>query len=514
MPIETESRREPHRFSDGDRGVSRSSDLSINDLDIGEFRSFSPNQNLRMLSEHLPRVEIVDGQPARTNIYDTPESSLRRRIASDYASPAMAERGARFSRDMVTFAERARAAGISENEVAETYRHVGRILDGGPNGRLSHEQRLVLASQVIHNAAFPTQIRQNENTCNVTTLEVRTYLRQPSAAAALIADVVTRGSFTGHDGTTVRLDNRSLTPSVLGTTNLDEEPSRRSFASQIFQVTAANIANINDRDFRNLRYEQRPPQRRGDFGEALVDVRTGRVVEREPGAAGRPNGLIAANESITGRRDESDAFLVNRERQGRTSTRAGVFNSAEELGQSLERLTRAGRMPVVIFVHANSELLTPQRPGETPQGRAEIPQNLFDDGHFVTITGYDPVARTVRYDDQYGPESDRNDRPVSLETFYRATHVLRANELLDRLARARTTMTHDEYARTLGQIARSYGERWRIVESAGGFANSQDVRADRESAGRRISDLSHELPPAHRLRLQATMNARPSARER
>lgn len=500
-----ELRGDDRRYNGADSGISRNFGLSINNIDRSEFRSFSP-ANLRPSSEYLPPFEIVDSRNFQSASADAPEIELRRRIASDYASPAMRERGERLSRDMDAFAERARANRLSDGEVSETFRHVARILDAGPNARLSRDERLVLASQVIHNAAFPTEIRQNENTCGVTALEVRTYIQHPSAAAALVADVAARGSFTGHDGTVILLDGRSLTPSVVGTTDLSRESQSRSFASQLFQVTAANIANLNDPDFRSLRYEQRPPARDGDFGEALVDSRTGRVFSHEPGAAGRPNGLIAASESITGRSGEGAAFLVNLERQGRTATRSGAFRNADELGQRLEALTRDGRMPAVIFVHANSDLFA-----RSPNA---VPRDLFNDGHFVTITGYDPVSRTIRYDDQYGPESDRNDRPVSLQNFYNATHVLRANDVLDRLARARSTMSREDFARSLERVTREYAQRWQSVISAGGNAFSADVRADRDSARQRIADLSRSLTPPQRARVEAAVNFPSTVRAR
>ncbi len=455
------------------------------------------------MAELLPPLEIVEGQSSGAGVAETPESSLRRRISTDYAGPDMFGRGERFSRDMDVFAERARATGLSDNEVSETYRQIGRIFDAGPTATLSHAQRLALASQVMHNAAYPTEIRQNENTCNVASLEVRTYTRQPSAAAALVADVASSGSFCGHDGTTVRLDSRSLTPSVLGTVDLFQEVRRRNFASQIFQVTAANIANIRDPDFRSLRYEQRPPAARGDMGEALVDTRNGRTVQHEPGAAGRPNGLIAANESITGRRNDGASFLVNLERRGRTSTRAGVFSNAEELGQRLETLSRSGQLPAIVSVHANSDLF-PQSPGE-------IPSDPFNDGHFVSVTGYDPVTRTVRYDDQYGPADDHNDRPVSLQSFYDATHVVRANALLDRLVSARANMTADAFAQNLTQLSRAYAQRWQQVQTTGGTSYSQDVLADRESALQRIAALARELTPFQRQSVETALRVRTRA---
>jgi len=497
MTAEIEVRCDIRRTHDGESGISRNSGLTINDFDRNEFRNLSTLRDFRQPGDFLPRVEVVERQTAAEPAAETPESRLRRRAASDYSAPEMRERGERLLRDMNTFAERARASGLSEREISETYRQVGRILEAAPDSRLSPEQRLVVASQVMHNAAHPTLIRQNENTCGVTSLEVRTYSRQPSAAAALVADVALRGSFTGHDGTTVRLDDRSLTPSLRGTTDLAQESRTRNFASQIFQVTAANIANINDPDFRSMRYEQRPVGARDGTGEALVELKTGRVQGHEPGAAGRPNGLIAANESITGQRNDGSSFLVNLERQGRTASRAGTFESAEQLGQRLETLASEGRLPVVVYVHASSRMFN--------QNDGRVPTNLFNDGHYVTITCYDPVSRTVRYDDQYGPEADRNERPVGLQEFYRATHVVRAGEVIDRLVSARASMTPTDFANSLVRLARDYTNRWQQVQTAGGSANSEDVRADRDASRQRMAALARELPAAQRRNVEAAL---------
>ena len=85
-------RGDDRRYNGADSGISRNFGLSINNIDRSEFRSFSP-ANLRPSSEYLPPFEIVDSRNFQGASADAPEIELRRRIATDYASPAMRERG-------------------------------------------------------------------------------------------------------------------------------------------------------------------------------------------------------------------------------------------------------------------------------------------------------------------------------------------------------------------------------------------------------------------------------------
>ncbi|MCC7531051.1 MAG: hypothetical protein IT342_21205 [Candidatus Melainabacteria bacterium] len=270
-------------------------------------------------------------------------------------------------------------------------------------------------------------------------------------------------------------------------------------------MTAANVANMLDPDFSDRRYTQRPPLRASDTGEALLNARTGEVVAQVPGAAAYPNGLIRASESITGRNTEAQSFLVNSERRGRTSALANHFDDADHLGNRLVQLDRAGQLPAIIFVHANSDLF--------PQRFSNIPGAPFSDGHFISVTGYDPVTRTVRYDDQFGPESDRNARRVSLQSLYDATHAVRANQWLDRLEARRERMSEAEFVRNLEQLGRSYAERWQSFRRNGGGLLPA-VEADRVSALARVVALARALPPGSRQRVERSLEAPPTVSRR
>ncbi len=85
-------------------------------------------------------------------------------------------------------------------------------------------------------------------TCALASLEVTAYTRAPEEATKLVSDVLKTGKFTTTNGTEVRVDPFSLQPE-LGSLKIDDvalnkhwNPTQyRSYASQIFQTTAANI---------------------------------------------------------------------------------------------------------------------------------------------------------------------------------------------------------------------------------------------------------------------------------
>ena len=128
--------------------------LSFSDIGFSDFRSI--RNSIAPISLELPTIQLFDsgirrgigdrGSQANTDA----QSLLCERIATDYASPAMAGRRERFLQDMDRFNERARDGGLSAHEVSETYRQIERLLQSGPGARLPREVRLALASQVMH----------------------------------------------------------------------------------------------------------------------------------------------------------------------------------------------------------------------------------------------------------------------------------------------------------------------------------------------------------------------------
>src|SRR5262249_53565715 len=128
---------------------------------------------------------------------------------------------------------------LSPEEVAKTYKQIERLLEPSGDKPIEQAEKNKLALEVMRHVAHPQDISQGSyNTCNVTTVETRTYTRQPSEAAKLVADVALTGQYTAHDGTVV-----AVSPKAHGQSKLDlpTPDGTRDHASEIFQVTAVNI---------------------------------------------------------------------------------------------------------------------------------------------------------------------------------------------------------------------------------------------------------------------------------
>lgn len=358
------------------------------------------------------------GEPARdvTGAADERAENARIRDLAENRITNPQERE-RFLHDMETFERRARDQHLRPHEVAETYSQISRLMEAEGNQPFSPEQRLRLAEQVMHQAAEPTSINQGGHpTCNVATIESRTYTRSPSDAARLVADVATTGEFRGADGTVVRPDTTSLSP---------DNDALRSHASQVFQVTAVNLhwARVReqthgtvDYDYRQVapNYASSPP----DVGDRLVNRATGAEVigingqpVRAPGIT--PDAMHSIGEQITGQQEQP--YIIGRADYLGTAVPDTLHPASEqELRDDLARLRREGRLPAVVEVDANNE------PFWTDSGAGAAGGS--GTAHVVTITDYDPSTGTVAMDNQWGDTNDRltGSRRMSVHDLYQA----------------------------------------------------------------------------------------------
>lgn len=108
---------------------------------------------------------------------------------------------ARFSKLRSDFEAAAIERGITPEKQALFYKQVNRLLEPAPGAPLKQSERALLAEQLMAHAARPQSVDQGcFGTCNVTTLEVRNYSRDPAANAQIIADIATTGKFTTTNG--------------------------------------------------------------------------------------------------------------------------------------------------------------------------------------------------------------------------------------------------------------------------------------------------------------------------
>lgn len=228
-----------------------------------------PEDNYELRKTADGRYEVAD---AGKDNFKPPESAddarVERAKLRDLADARITDpkERARFEADMVKFDARAKelqeqyekqgkspeeAAREAQKEMAKTYREISRLLEAPDNPNLpmiKDRDRVMLAEQVMHQAADPKDVSQGEyNTCNVTTIESRTYTRSPSEAARLVADVATKGEYTsnGKPPVTVKVPD-DINPGSLekhGQSKDAHTPgtNHRSFAGQVFEVAAVNI---------------------------------------------------------------------------------------------------------------------------------------------------------------------------------------------------------------------------------------------------------------------------------
>jgi len=267
-----------------------------------------PQDNYELRKTADGKYEVADA--GKDNFKEPSEDALDPRVEKaklhDLAESRIADpvERAKFEADLNKFSQREKdlearyekqgmkpeeAQKKAEQEMAKTYQEIGRLMDAPDNPKLPNikeKDRIQLAEQVMHQAADPTDVSQGTyNTCNVATIESRTYDRNPSEAARLVTDIVTTGKYTtnGTPPTTVEV-GKDFDPGSLDKLGQSKDAhtpgsNHRSYASQIFEVTAVNIhyakENAKTDPPGKIRYEQHKPGPDigpdSDNGERLYD---------------------------------------------------------------------------------------------------------------------------------------------------------------------------------------------------------------------------------------------------
>ncbi len=328
----------------------------------------------------------------------------------------------------------AEAAKRAHTEIRSTYVHLCHLVEAGdnPNVPLSKADRAHIAEQIITQAADPSTISQGyHNTCNVTTVEVRTYMRNPADAAALVVSVAMTGQYTAKDGTRVTLDKDSLTPH--DSSKLPQPgDGQRSLASQLFEVTAVNIAYAKNNP--KIHYVQTEPvagETPPDTGERLMDYsdspptewRIG-AIKRFFGSAEAPrrqpaltdDNIIQAGDAITGTPKEK-WYLVH---QSQAGEKAATVTSEQQMKVLLADAKAKGTFPITIKVHTMNE------PFWSDSGSGQAGGS--GGWHVVNITDYQPgPPAKVLVDNQWSSDADHlGAKPMLLRDLYASMQDIKA----------------------------------------------------------------------------------------
>lgn len=405
-------------FISGTDGDGNKVETHTGDREIDNF-------TLKQEAEGNFELTEKDGDTAGFPEGESPErDKLLETVAERIEDPA--ERS-RFIADMIRFENRAAEDGLAPEAVGDTYKEIGRLLDGDTEGKISPEQRVTVAEQVMSQAADPTMIDQGyHNTCNITTVESRMYSRDPAAAARFVTDAAMTGEATLADGRKVTIPESALTPDFESGGHPVPD-GKRSLASQIFQVGAINAhyqATGEDR-----LYEQTTPplsERRGDTGERLYDTSKNPPVELQQ-SPGLSDGDIADTYALlTG--DGRNSVIHHEHRAD--APRVDEVSSSEDLTAALTAAKEEGRMPITLVVHTRNEPFYTDSGAGTAGGSGGW--------HVVNITDFDPETGKAMVDNQWGTEDDHLDQGVDVDDLYMATMDPTSQEA--ELARAERTV--------------------------------------------------------------------------
>ncbi len=382
---------------------------------------------------------LIADKPGDTPREVKPASELvnvERRKLENLAEEKIAdpEKRAKFKADMLRFEERAAKENpaISASEISKTYRQAERLLSATGNKPLKEAERLNVAEQAMSQCARPTSIDQGgHETCNMTTVECKTYTDHPAAAMKLVTDVATTGEYTGTDGTHVKIN-----PAAADAESKENPPADgdRSHASLIFQVTAVNLyyqqQPLEYTDARGLtryvppgkvEYKQ-VPDKPGTVppsgGERLIDHTTDppttimkdwvkKIPEDSPSIDDRA--MVDVPVIITGKHD---TVMIANEHDA-NAPGVTTFKTEEEMKDAIKQAKDENKMPVIFKVHSGQEPFF----HDSGDGKA----GGSGGWHVVTITDYDPKTGKAKVDNQWGSSSDHLKDGVSARDLFLAS---------------------------------------------------------------------------------------------
>ncbi len=319
-------------------------------------------------------------------------------------------------------------------EMADIYTQLSRLLSADTDELAKYPQcqlkqgetpwRVRVAEQIIHQAAEPFTISQGTlAVCAAAALEVREYYREPAAVARLVTDALLTGSYEATaGGTKVDLTKcqDNLIPDLFAMQFTVEKevhgvPAQawsntyagaRSFASQLFEVTAINLA-LQPRGFR---YEQPTPKEYEDRKNAAngitVNIQTN---EAKPwGSSGSrmftTTDIATAAHMISGKDERHFALVAPQllpsecrnfnlraiyELANRDQKLVNVF-SPTELPLALKEVEKFDQWPPIVRVDASKPPISQKNGGS----------------HYLVLSAKSIDGNQVAFDNTWGEERD------------------------------------------------------------------------------------------------------------
>ncbi|HEY9868396.1 MAG TPA: RHS repeat domain-containing protein [Candidatus Obscuribacterales bacterium] len=377
------------------------------------------------------------------------------RSLADWHFKEPAER-ARFLTDLDILREKAvLERTLTPDQVAEALHHIARIFETYESHALPLEQRRVLATQLLYQAAHPESVEQGPNpTCNIATIESRLLATNPAHVIKAVVDIATTGRYVGSDGKVFDFTNpdtapcrqpdanslchvtpisslkalRKIYPAKLlrGVRDLSQlHPlvaralGRRTFASQIFQNLGVNIHTRMNGE--------------GVFDGAAIITAHDTLMPFD----GMPAGALEPISNLISGKDEAgfvfqhayETECLRLRLKGRgyadyeidemvARNRVVTFTSRDDLAQKLQEYRqRTGNASVIIFVHTSND------PFWRDSGRGTKGGVGGNTGgyHFVRIQEFMTESRRVAVDNQWGKRAEHiGHKAITLDTIYQA----------------------------------------------------------------------------------------------
>lgn len=363
--------------------------------DAREYGNFeSPSQNIQAFEQQLQGFSQSDLLLASLETPVSPVLAERGKLAAaiEQLDPSRRER---LSNRLEALDTRARATGLSREQLEATYGQIRRLIENRA-ATLTDEQRLNIAEQVLSMAADPTSIDQGvHDTCGAAVIEVRSYIRHPEKAAKLVADAALNGEVLTRNGVALPIDTAPH-----DTSKLDLPKSgQRSHASELFQVAAINLVlndGIGEKEGKiAFRQNDRRPEAI-DMGEIVLDFSV------HPPAEKKFTGLFVSdilrmNKLVTG--DDEPELVLWKARALGGRQYGKPFTNETEMENALREAKSNGKLPAVIYVYSGNDPLWQDAPNNNDGGRG--------DGHYINVTDVHPgEPTTVEIDSTWWRRAD------------------------------------------------------------------------------------------------------------
>jgi hypothetical protein len=349
----------------------------------------------------------VKTNDAQTTSRDAGHDSPKDKLEHDIDNIKTPGRADRMHNAIKEFELRAKADHLTQAEIDKFYSNLDTLI-ATKDGKVSQDKRAILAEQCLEHAAHPHDIDQGRyNTCNVTTLEERSFTKNPSKMAEILSSVALTGSWNG-----IKIDERSLEPRYAAI-ECPPKDGVRTFASQVINVTLVN--DITQRRNPPMYYSEEvnlyDPK---DGGERLRFANGKEVTYKDLGIAhDNPNDPVrkpcvnigeiqAEGTKLSG---DSGFCIANVSDKDPHAKNVVHIHSKEDLIKEIKRLKAEHKLPAVLMVDGADPMFNNGRKSDNVEA------------HVVSIVDYDD-KKGVSISNQWGHASDKW---FSIDKVYAAT---------------------------------------------------------------------------------------------